>query len=241
MKGLVIIPTYNERRTVEELIRDVLQLGLDVLIVDDNSPDGTGERVKALAFEESRIHLIQRPRKMGLGSAYREGFRFALSGSYETVFEMDGDGSHRPTYLPRLSEALKDADVVIGSRYVKGVSVIDWPIGRLVLSYLANLFCRLVTGLPLHDTTAGFKGFHRRCLEALDLDRVRSEGYSFQIEVNFLLYRKGFRFKEVPIIFEDRDIGVSKMSRRIILEAVGLVLRLGWVRLLHPKKQRKAS
>ena len=236
MRGLVIIPTYNERRTVEELIREVLQFGFDVLVIDDNSPDGTGERVKALAFEESRIHLLQRPRKMGLGSAYREGFRFALSGSYEAIFEMDGDGSHRPTYLPRLLEALKDADVVIGSRYVKGVSVIDWPIGRLVLSYLANLFCRVVTGIPLHDTTAGFKGFGRRSLEVLDLDRIRSEGYSFQIEVNFLLYRKGFRFKEVPIVFEDRDIGVSKMSRRIILEAVGLVFRLGWVHLLHPKK-----
>ena len=239
MKGLVIIPTYNERRTIEELVREVLQFGFDVLIVDDNSPDGTGERVKALAFEESRIHLLQRPRKMGLGSAYREGFRFALSGSYEAIFEMDGDGSHRPTYLPRLSEALKDADVVIGSRYVKGVSVIDWPIGRLVLSYLANLFCRLVTGLPLHDTTAGFKGFRRRCLEALDLNRVRSEGYSFQIEVNFLLYRRGFRFKEVPIVFEDRDIGVSKMSRQIVLEAIELVFRLGWIRLFQPRKHLK--
>ena len=240
MKALVILPTYNERRTIEELIQEILALGLDVLIVDDNSPDGTGERVKALAFEESRIHLIQRPRKMGLGSAYREGFRFALSGSYERVFEMDGDGSHRPTYLPRLLGALRDADVAIGSRYVKGVSVIDWPIGRLVLSYLANLFCRVVTGLPLHDTTAGFKGFRRRSLEALDLDRIHSEGYSFQIEVNFLLHRKGFRFKEVPIVFEDRDIGVSKMSRRIILEAVGLVFKLCWIRLWHPRKRQKA-
>ena len=239
MKGLVIIPTYNERRTVEELVRDVLQLGLDVLIVDDNSPDGTGERVKALAFEESRIHLLQRPRKMGLGSAYREGFRFALTGPYDIVFEMDGDGSHRPTYLPRLLEALRETDVVIGSRYVKGVSVVDWPIGRLILSYCANLFCRIVTGLPLHDSTAGFKGFTRRALLALELEQIHSEGYSFQIEVNFLLYRKGFRFREVPIVFEDRDIGVSKMSGWIVLEAIGLVFRLGWVRLFHPRKHLK--
>ena len=239
MKGLVIIPTYNERRTVEELIHEVLQLGFDVLIVDDNSPDGTAEKVKAITFEESRVHLIQRPRKMGLGSAYREGFRFALSGPYDVVFEMDGDGSHRPTYLPRLLEALKDADVVIGSRYVKGVSVVDWPIGRLILSYLANLFSRVVTGLPLHDTTAGFKGFTRRALETLDLGLIQSEGYSFQIEVNFLLYRKGFRFREIPIVFEDRDIGVSKMSGWIVLEAVGLVFRLGWVRLCSLAKKGK--
>ena len=236
MKGLVVIPTYNERRTIEELIREVLEIGLEILIVDDNSPDGTAEKVKAMAFEDSRIHLIQRPRKMGLGSAYREGFRFALSGPYEVIFEMDGDGSHRPRYLPRLLEGLQEAEVVIGSRYVKGVSVVDWPIGRLLLSYLANVFCRAVTGLPLRDATAGFKGFRRDVLEALKLDQIRSEGYSFQIEVNFLLYRKGFRFKEIPIVFEDRDIGVSKMSREIVLEAIWLVFRLGWIRLFNLKK-----
>ena len=238
MRNLVIIPTYNENRTIEELIREILEIGSEVLVVDDNSPDGTADKVKAIAFQESRVHLIQRPRKMGLGSAYREGFRFALGGSYEVIFEMDGDGSHRPQYLPRLLEALQEADVVIGSRYVRGVSVVDWPIGRLLLSYVANLFSRVVTGLPLHDTTAGCKGFRRSALEALDLNQIRSEGYSFQIEVNFLLYQQGFRFKEVPIIFEDRDIGVSKMSRWIVLEAVGLVFRLGWIRLWNLKKKR---
>ena len=237
MKGLVIIPTYNESRTIEELIREILGIGLEVLIIDDHSQDGTADKVKAMAFEESRIHLIQRPHKMGLGSAYREGFRFALAGPYEVVFEMDGDGSHRPKYLPRLLEALQGADVVIGSRYVKGVSVIDWPIGRLILSYAANLFSRVVTELPLHDTTAGFKGFARRALETLDLGLIQSEGYSFQIEVNFLLYQKGFRFKEVPIVFEDRDVGVSKMNGWIVLEAIGLVCRLGWIRLWNPKKK----
>lgn len=240
MKGLVVIPTYNERQTIEELIREVLETGLDLLVVDDNSPDGTAEKVKALAFEDSRIRLIQRPRKMGLGSAYREGFRFALSGDYEVIFEMDGDGSHRPKYLPRLLEALREADVAIGSRYVKGVSVIDWPMARLLLSYAANVFCRAVTGLPLHDTTAGFKGFKRGALEALELDRIRSEGYSFQIEVNAILYRKGFRFKEIPIIFEDRNVGVSKMNGSIVLEAILLVFKLGWIRLFGPKGKKRA-
>ena len=240
MKALVIIPTYNERRTIEEMIREVLGFGFDVLVIDDNSPDGTAERIKQLAFENPHIHLLQRPRKLGLGSAYREGFRFALAHDYEAIFEMDGDGSHRPHYLPRLLEALESSDIVIGSRYVKGVSVIDWPMGRLLLSYLANVFSRLMTGLPIHDMTAGFKCFRRSALEALEIEAVHSEGYSFQIEVNFILYRKGFRFREIPIIFEDRNVGVSKMSRWIIFEALWIVLKLSWIRLIGRFRRKRS-
>jgi dolichol-phosphate mannosyltransferase len=229
VERLVIIPTYNESENIESLLDKilVLPLGLEVLVVDDGSPDGTGDLVAARAARDARIHLLRRPGKMGLGSAYRDGFRYALDRGAELIFEMDADFSHDPASLPDLIEAVADVDVVLGSRYLDGkVTVVNWPLGRLFLSYFANLYTRWVTGLPVYDATGGFKCFRRRALEAIRLDRVRSDGYSFQIEMSFKCWKKGFRIKEVPIVFVDRRHGVSKMNRRIIWEAAGMVWRL---------------
>ncbi len=224
-RGLVIIPTYNERENIQRVIRGIFDqaLPLDVLVVDDNSPDGTGEAVRELQGSDGRVHLLERPGKMGLGSAYIEGMGWALERSYDYIFEMDADLSHDPKYLPDLFWALKDTDVVLGSRYVKGVNVVNWPLSRLLLSWFANLYARVVTGLPVHDSTSGFKGFRRKVLEEVDLERVRSDGYAFQIEVTFRAWRSGFRIIEVPIIFVDRRSGVSKMSKGVIWEAVWMV------------------
>jgi dolichol-phosphate mannosyltransferase len=229
VERLVIIPTYNESENIESLLDKilVLPLGLEVLVVDDGSPDGTGELVAARAAKDARIHLLRRPGKMGLGSAYRDGFRYALDRGAELIFEMDADFSHDPDSLADLIEAVADVDVVLGSRYLDGkVTVVNWPLGRLFLSYFANLYTRWVTGLPVYDATGGFKCFRRRALEAIRLDRVRSDGYSFQIEMSFKCWKKGFRIREVPIVFVDRRHGVSKMNRRIIWEAAGMVWRL---------------
>jgi len=224
-RGLVIIPTYNERENIQRVIRGIFDqaLPLDVLVVDDNSPDGTSEAVGELQEGDERVHLLQRPGKMGLGSAYLEGMAWALERSYAYIFEMDADLSHDPKYLPDLFWALKDTDVVLGSRYVKGVNVVNWPLSRLLLSWFANLYARIITGLPVCDSTSGFKGFRRKVLEQVDLDRVRSDGYAFQIEMTFRAWRAGFRVVEVPIIFVDRRSGVSKMSRGVIWEAVWMV------------------
>ncbi len=228
MEKLVIIPTYNERDNIERLLQRVLALpfGLEVLVVDDGSPDGTGDLVDAWARREPRVHLLRRPGKLGLGSAYRDGFRFALEHGAEYVFEMDADFSHDPDALGGFLEAAKDADVVLGSRYLNGVSVVNWPLRRLFLSYFANVYTRWVTGLPVRDATGGFKCFHRRALEAVRLDRVKSDGYAFQIEMTYKCWRRGMRLREIPILFVDRRAGVSKMSRRIIWEAAGVVWHL---------------
>jgi len=229
VERLVIIPTYNESENIETLLDRilVLPLGLEVLVVDDGSPDGTGELVAARAAQDARIHLLRRPGKMGLGSAYRDGFRYALDRGAELIFEMDADFSHDPASLADLIEAVADVDVVLGSRYLDGkVTVVNWPLDRLFLSYFANLYTRWITGLPVYDATGGFKCFRRHALEAIRLDRVRSDGYSFQIEMSFKCWKKGFRIREVPIVFVDRRHGVSKMNRRIIWEAAGMVWRL---------------
>jgi dolichol-phosphate mannosyltransferase len=228
MEKLVIIPTYNERENIEEMLTRLLALpyGLEVLIVDDHSPDGTADLVRQWMARDRRVHLLERPGKMGLGSAYRDGFRYALEHGAEYVFEMDADFSHDPDSIGDFLKHAEEADLVLGSRYLHGVTVVNWPLSRLVLSYTANLYTRLVTGLPVNDATGGFKCFRRRALEAIRLDRVRSDGYSFQIEMSFKCWKKGFRIKEIPIVFVDRRAGVSKMNRRIVWEAAWMVWRL---------------
>jgi dolichol-phosphate mannosyltransferase len=234
MDKLVIVPTYNELENIEELLTRVLGLPYDlhILIVDDNSPDGTANVVKEWQKKTDRVHLLQRPGKMGLGSAYRDGFRYALANGAEYIFEMDADFSHDPDALGQFLENITDVDIVLGSRYLHGVTVVNWPLSRLILSYSANLYTRIVTGLPLMDATGGFKCFRRRALEGIKLDRVKSEGYSFQIEMSFRCWKRGFKIKEIPIIFVDRRAGVSKMSRKIIWEAAGMVWRMRFLDLL---------
>ena len=230
-RALVVIPTYNGRENIARIVNTVLAQDprLDVLIVDDGSPDGTGEIAVGISAQNPRVHLEQRPRKMGLGTAYLLGFRWALARDYELVFEMDADFSHDPLHLPQFLRAAETADLVLGSRYRQGkVTVVNWPIGRLLLSYFANVYARAVTGLPVFDATGGFKCFHRRVLEAINLDDVRSNGYAFQIEMTFRAWRKGFRIVEIPIVFVDRTEGESKMSKRIVREAIWMVWRLRW-------------
>lgn len=231
-RGVVIIPTYNELDNVGQIVPDVLSqdAGLDVLVVDDGSPDGTASVVRAMPEFEQRVFLLERSHKMGLGSAYIAGFRWALERRYPLVFEMDADFSHSPDSLPEFLRRIENADLVLGSRYLNGVTVVNWPLRRLVLSVGANVYARLVTGVPVKDCTGGFKCFRRHVLEALPLDRIRSDGYSFQIEVNWYCWKKGFRICEIPIVFVDRRIGVSKMSRRIIWEAAVLVWKLRFMR-----------
>ncbi|MBI1795672.1 MAG: polyprenol monophosphomannose synthase [Candidatus Eisenbacteria bacterium] len=228
MQKLVIIPTYNERENISALLERLMALpfGLEVLVVDDHSPDGTAELVQQAMAREPRIHLLQRPGKLGLGSAYRDGFRYALDHGAEYIFEMDADFSHDPDAIGAFLEAAETADVVLGSRYLHGVRVVNWPLNRLILSRAANVYTHIVTGLPVHDATGGFKCFRRRALEGIRLDRVRSDGYAFQIEVSFKCWRRGFTIREIPIVFVDRRAGVSKMNRRIIWEAAWMVWRL---------------
>jgi dolichol-phosphate mannosyltransferase len=228
MEKLVIVPTYNECENIGPLLDQLMALPerVDVLVVDDASPDGTAELVKERAAREPRIHLLQRPGKLGLGSAYVEGFRYALAQGAEYIFEMDADFSHDPLAIGAFLAAARDADVVLGSRYLNGVRVVNWPLNRLILSRAANVYTRFITGLPVHDATGGFKCFRRRALEGIRLDRVRSDGYAFQIEVSFKCWKRGFRIREIPIVFVDRRAGVSKMNRRIIWEAAGMVWRL---------------
>jgi dolichol-phosphate mannosyltransferase len=234
MNKLVIVPTYNERENIESLLERLLALphGLDVLVVDDGSPDGTADLVKAKMAQSPHVHLLQRPGKLGLGSAYRDGFRYALEHGAEYIFEMDADFSHDPEAIADFLDAAKDADVVLGSRYLHGVTVVNWPLSRLILSYSANVYTRIITGLPVADATGGFKCFRRAALEGIALDRVKTEGYGFQIEMSFRCWRKGFRIKEIPIMFVDRRAGVSKMNRRIIVEAALLVWKLRFLDLV---------
>ena len=227
-QSLIIIPTYNEADNVSKIIPEVLAQndGFHVLIVDDGSPDGTAMLVKDMQTTQSRIHLIERPSKLGLGTAYVAGFKYALSHGFDFVFEMDADFSHDPTMLPKLLEKIEEYDLVIGSRYVSGVNVVNWPLRRLILSYSANLYTRIITGLPVKDATAGFKCYRRAVLETFNLDSIKSNGYSFQIETNYLAWKHGFRLFEVPIVFTDRREGVSKMSKHIIYEAAWMVWKL---------------
>ena len=230
-RALVIVPTFNERENITRLIGSILEQDprLEILVVDDGSPDGTGDLVEGVMQHEPRLHILRRPRKMGLGTAYIAGFRWALQESYDLVFEMDADFSHDPAHLSQFLGAIEGADLVLGSRYRNGkVTVVNWPIKRLLLSYFANVYARVVTGLPLWDATGGFKCFRRRVLEAIDLSHVRSNGYAFQIEMSFRAWRKHFKIVEIPIVFVDRTEGQSKMSRAIVREAIWMVWRLRW-------------
>lgn len=228
-RALVIVPTYNESENIRRLITSVLaqDARIDVLVVDDGSPDGTGKIVDEIAAENPRVHGLHRASKLGLGTAYLAGFHWALARDYEFIFEMDADFSHDPAHLPQFLGAVENADVVLGSRYQNGkVTVVNWPIGRLMLSYAANIYARKVTGLRLADLTGGFKCFRRKVLEAIDLKAVKSNGYAFQIEMSFRAWRGGFRIVEIPIVFVDRTEGQSKMSEGIVREAVWMVWRL---------------
>lgn len=227
-KILVVIPTYNESENIARLVPLVLTQaeGVEVLIVDDGSPDGTGKLVRDMSAKDARVHLLERESKMGLGTAYVAGFTYALAQGYEYVFEMDADFSHSPAEIPNFLTAVKDADLVIGSRYTNGVRVLNWPIKRLLLSYSANIWTRFMTGIPLNDATGGFKCYRIDVLKAINLSRITSNGYAFQIEMSYKAWRKGFRLVEIPIVFLDRHAGKSKMSKQIVYEAFFMVWKL---------------
>ncbi len=230
-KALVIIPTYNESGNILRMIKRLLKLkeAVDILVVDDGSPDKTAEIVKKAQIDfPGRIHLIQRSGKLGLGTAYVTGFKYAIEHKYDYVCEMDADFSHAPEDIPNLIQVVRneEADIAIGSRYSNGISIINWPLSRLILSYGANIYARTITGLPVFDTTAGFKCLHRRVIENIALDRIKSNGYAFQIELHFRAWKAGFKLKEVSIIFREREEGVSKMSKKIVREAMWRVWAL---------------
>ncbi|MBD3277624.1 MAG: glycosyltransferase [Candidatus Aegiribacteria sp.] len=232
-KALIVIPTYNEVDNISNLIPVLLDLPIepDILVVDDSSPDGTGEAVKSFG-DTGRVHLLVRPEKKGLGQAYIDGFRWALEHrGFDPIVQMDADFSHKPEKVPELVAALEDHDLAIGSRYCSGVNVVNWPLSRLLLSWFANRYTKIVTGLPVEDATGGFKAFRREALNKLDLTSIKSDGYSFQIEVTYKLYKEGCTIKEVPIIFVDRHAGTSKMTKTIVWEAVWMVwhLRFPWL------------
>ncbi len=244
--SVVIIPTYNERENIENIIRSVLNLKqpFNILIIDDGSPDGTADIVKRLMTDEfkDRLFLIERAGKLGLGTAYITGFKWAIKEQYDYIFEMDADFSHNPNDLPRLYEAcaVDGYDVAIGSRYISGVNVVNWPMGRVLMSYYASKYVRLMTGLNIRDTTAGFKCYRRRVLETIELDKIRFKGYAFQIEMKFTAVKCGFKIKEVPVIFINRELGVSKMNSGIFGEAVFGVIRLrldSWFRKFPQYKE----
>ncbi len=245
--SIVIIPTYNEKENIENIIRAVTELPkmFNVLIIDDGSPDGTAAIVKRLMADElkDRLFLIERKGKLGLGTAYITGFKWAVKEGYDYIFEMDADFSHNPNDLPRLYAACAEEgyDVAIGSRYISGVNVVNWPIGRVLMSYYASKYVQLITGLDIHDTTAGFKCYRRQVLETIELDKVRFKGYAFQIEMKFTAYKCGFRIKEVPVVFVNRELGTSKMNGGIFSEAVFGVMRLRWDSWFkkYPKKSTR--
>ncbi|MCP4726710.1 MAG: polyprenol monophosphomannose synthase [bacterium] len=234
MRTLIIIPTYNEISNIRRIIEAVLSqdYSLEVLIVDDNSPDGTGNTVRELQEKDSRIHLLEREGKMGLGTAYICGFKYAIKNNFDYIFEMDADFSHNPTEIPNFLNSIKENDLVLGSRYIQGVNVVNWPLRRLILSYGANLYTRIITGLRVRDATGGYKCFRREVLEAIDLDKIHSNGYTFQIEMTYKAWKKGFTIKEIPIVFIDRVQGQSKMSRKIIIEAIFMVWKLRFLSLI---------
>ena len=232
-KNLVIIPTYNESQNIDKIIDmiDGLELGLDFLIVDDNSPDGTADIVKNLG--KDNINLIVQESKSGLGTAYKKGFQWAIDNNYEKIIQIDADLSHNPNSIPELIKDSDKYDLVIGSRYINGINVVNWPMSRLLLSYLANKYVKFFTRLKINDSTSGYKCINIRVLKEINLKKVKSQGYSFQIEINFLASVKRFKIKEVPIIFHDRTVGESKMSKRIILEAIFMVPKLALKRLFR--------
>lgn len=230
-RALVIVPTYNESENITRIVPRILaqDAHFEVLVVDDNSPDGTGELADELAREDPRVHVLHRQQKEGLGRAYLAGFHWALAQDYAFIFEMDADFSHDPHHLPEFLAAVRDADLVLGSRYRNGkVTVVNWPMTRLMLSYAANIYARFITGLKLGDATGGFKCFRREVLQSIPLDEVRSNGYAFQIEMSFRAWKKGYRIAEIPIVFHDRTEGESKMSKGIVREAIFMVWRLRW-------------
>ena len=239
MKYLVVVPTYNEILNIEKLIESVLKVApeVDILIVDDNSPDGTGDIADKIAAKETRLKVLHRAGKQGLGSAYVAGFKYALEKGYDFVFEMDADFSHNPEKLRLFIERSEGCDLVIGSRYINGISVVNWPLNRLLLSILANLYVRIILWLPVKDATSGFKCFKAAVLKTIDLDRVKSDGYSFQIEMNYRAHRNGFKICEIPIIFIDRHSGTSKLNRNIILEALLIPWSLRLESLFWKKKK----
>lgn len=245
--SVVIIPTYNEKENIESIVRAVFALehGFHILVIDDGSPDGTADIVKRLMTEEfnGRLHLVQRSGKLGLGTAYIAGFKWALEHQYDYVFEMDADFSHDPKDLPRLYDACAThgADVAIGSRYITGVNVVNWPMGRVLMSYYASKYVRMITGIPVHDTTAGFKCYRREVLETIDLDAIRFKGYAFQIEMKFTAHKLGFKVAEVPVIFVNRQLGTSKMSGGIFGEAFFGVMRLRWAAMTGKIKPKQAK
>ncbi len=228
MKSLIIIPTYNELNNIQKLLMDLTNMYpmSHILIVDDNSPDGTADYVEELCRTNTNINLLKRERKMGLGTAYVAGFKYMLSKGYDVAIEMDADYSHDPKEIKRFLEAIKQYDLIIGSRYIHGIRVINWPIRRLLLSYFANLYTRIITGMPVKDGTGGFKCFSRKVLESINLDTIHSNRYSFQIEMNYKAWKKGFRLHEIPITFTDRVHGTSKMSKKIVREAIVMVWKL---------------
>lgn len=225
---LIIIPTYNELTNIGRMIPELLKMYPDVniLIVDDNSPDGTGKFVKEYMEKDNRIHILEREGKMGLGTAYVAGFKYMLENGYEYAVQMDADFSHDPRVIKLFLDNLDSYDLIIGSRYISGVNVINWPMSRLLLSYFANIYTRIITGIPVKDSTGGYKCFKRKVLESLDLNKIHSNGYAFQIEINFKVWKKGFSIFEIPIIFMDRIEGQSKMSKKIVREAVWMVWKL---------------
>jgi dolichol-phosphate mannosyltransferase len=228
-RPIVVVPTYNEAENIGRLVPQILAQDprLSVLVVDDSSPDGTAGVVRALPEFERRVQLLVRQKKEGLGPAYRAGFRWVLENTdHDAVFEMDADFSHDPAALPQFLREITVSDLVVGSRYLHGITVVNWPLSRLILSVGANIYAQKVTGLPIKDCTGGFKCFRREVLEAMPLDRIRSDGYSFQIEMNYHVWKRGFRIKEIPIMFVDRQVGISKMSRKIIFEAAWMVWAL---------------
>ncbi len=240
-RALVVIPTYNEAaniRTVIDRILEIDAVALEILIVDDNSPDGTGKFVASWAEREPRLHLMRRPGKMGLGTAYVAGFRYALENDYDVIIEMDADLSHDPADLPRLLEKIDDYDLVIGSRYLKESGVVNWPLSRLMLSQFANWYTRTITRMPIHDCTSGFKCIRSHVLQNVHLDHIVSSGYAFQIELHYKIWRKGSRICEIPIVFTERQRGKSKMSRQVQFEAAALVWRLklrDWWEKINPR------
>lgn len=228
-KSLVIIPTYNEIDNIEKVLNTLINLkipNIDILVIDDNSPDGTADLIERYSKNHPQVSIIKRVAKMGLGTAYIRGFKYAIENGYDYIFEMDADSSHDPNEIPNFLKAVEKADLVIGSRYVTGVNVINWPLSRLFISVMANKYSQIITGMPIHDCTSGFKCFKRKVLKAIPLDEISSSGYSFQIEMNFKAWKRDFIIKEIPIIFYDRTVGSSKMSKRIIMEAIFIVWKL---------------
>ncbi|HDZ41053.1 MAG TPA: polyprenol monophosphomannose synthase [Bacteroidetes bacterium] len=242
--NLVIIPTYNEKENIAKIIDAIfsLEVDFDILVIDDNSPDGTGDIVRELKKRYKNLNLIQRKDKLGLGTAYITGFKWAIERAYDIIYEMDADFSHNPDDLKRLYITSMDGvDLAIGSRYISGVNVVNWPLGRVLMSYMASIYVRIITGMKIKDTTAGFKAYKREVLETIDLDNIRSRGYAFQIEMKFTTWKFGFKIKEIPIIFTERQEGASKMSGGIFNEALWGVMRMKWRSFFRNYKRENKS